>query len=148
MSRQLPAPNGYGTLMVRTWFGDDDAWRATLEAAQAPSDVSGTESAANLQVVDDETFSGLTVEELAESAGPPPFFVLIADERAILEKDSLILVVENRILDNRSKLRSFRVPPQYLASVENNLSQGNMDFSEFYEETGHGGVFQGFGNYE
>jgi len=39
---------------------------------------------------------------------------------------------------------SFRVPPNELWSVENNLSLANMDFEEFAEAVDTDGVYRGF----
>jgi hypothetical protein len=38
----------------------------------------------------------------------------------------------------------FRVVPQEMWAVENNLSLGNMDFKEFADAVGQDGVFRGF----
>ena len=40
--------------------------------------------------------------------------------------------------------RTFRVIPHEMWSVENNLSIGNMDFSEFADAVDDDGVFRGF----
>lgn len=40
---------------------------------------------------------------------------------------------------------AFRVIPSQLWSVENNLNISNMDWRDFFQATGAGGVFRGFG---
>src|SRR5205814_1749205 len=68
------------------------------------------------------------------------YTVYLADEQAMTGAEPTVLVVDTR----RSPLRSFRVALPALASVENNLSLGNLDFDDFAGVVDKDGVFRGF----
>ena len=129
--------NTDGTPLVRTDFSDDDAWEGLLKAASTPSPDGFL---ANLFVIDERRFDGATVEQIDESAlatGHAVFFV--ADKIAMTHSEHPFLCVNASAPE-----RMFRVIPAELWAPENNLSLGNMDFHEFADNAGSGGIFRGF----
>ena len=80
------------------------------------------------------------MKEIVKLAKKNHPFVLVADERAITDREHAVLVID---LEDKPG-RTFRVIPREAWSVENNLSIANMDFSEFVAACGKDGVFRGF----
>ncbi len=149
MTRQLPEGE---SLLVRTDYSDDKAWRETLAAATQPWDFGGDiESYAALTPVDDPAFDGLTLSDLRTLIGsPPPYYIFLADSRAITDPEHPILAVDTGAEESNDAVAAggvyptFRVAPKAMASVENNLSIANMDFEEFAGAIDADGVFRGF----
>jgi hypothetical protein len=137
----MPAlPNS--AVLVRTWFGDDDAWRSLVLEVRTPSE---DDFLANVVPIEDPAWAGLGVEALrAERTGP--FVSFLADERTLTEAGHPILAVwvfppeDGDIRD----YPSFRVAPSALWSVENNINLANMDWPEFVGAVDADGVFRGF----
>jgi hypothetical protein len=123
-------------LLVRTDFSNEIAWRALVhEASQGYED----DFRANLHFVDDKSFDGtepVDIASAAKSTGHPVLFV--ADGTTLSNAEHLVLCI------SLHGLGSFRVPPNELWSIENNLSLANMDFEEFAEAVDPDGVFRGF----
>lgn len=65
--------------------------------------------------------------------------LVVADARTMLDAEMPLLCVDPVATD-----RQFRVRPDELWGVENNISLANMDFSEFADAVDHDGVFRGF----
>lgn len=126
-----------GSLLIRTDFSDDDAWRRLLLGVARPSDPDGF--MAYFVFVDDRVFEGFGATELAEVDGNAP--VVYAADRASMSGPERTLLVVDRLHDRG---RSFRVTLDEAWSVENNLSLANMDFFEFATATQDDGVFRGF----
>lgn len=129
--------DGDGTLLIRTWFDDPEAWRLTREACVAPSPEGFT---ANILALDDPGHTGATWQQLRDQGREHDLLLLlIADQRAQQEVGHPILVVSMDADDPAT----FRCPAEELWAVENNLSLCNMDWEEFTEHTVDG-VFRGF----
>ena len=77
-------------------------------------------------------------EALPERGGHS--ILLVADHRALSDPEHPVLVVDV----TTSPVRTFRVVPQEVWSVENNLSLANMDFDEFLLAVDADGVFRRF----
>jgi hypothetical protein len=131
------------SVLVRTWFGDDSAWESLVLEAQEPSDDGFL---ANVAVVNDPAFEGLTAEALQERQTGGAIVSFIADETTLVGAEHPILAVWvlTRRDDDRRELRPFRVVPAELWSVENNINLANMDWSDFTSSVGGDGVFRGF----
>ena len=130
-------------LLIRTDFTDDAAWRDVCAAAQAPVDTGfGNIFSATIECISDSRFEGLSVEGLLTltSRGLEPGFVFLADAETMGRDEHPIVVVDL----NRDYGRTFWVIPSEMWSVENNLSIGNMDISEFADAADPDGVFRGF----
>jgi tetratricopeptide (TPR) repeat protein len=137
-TRKKNIPITENALVLRTDFSDEVAWKAVCKSIKEADG----EFQAQIEIVDDPTFDGLAVSELATSfageATPP--FAFIVDKFTLTNPVQPILVVD---LQNEST-RTFRVTPAALWAVENNLSIGNMGFEEFATAVEADGVFRGF----
>ncbi len=69
----------------------------------------------------------------------PHTFIVIADSAAVSQPDYPLLVVD--LSEDRN--RPFRAVATQIASIENNLSIGNMGFEEFAGCVDKSGVFRG-----
>jgi len=126
-----------GSLLVRTDFSDDAAWRALVDDATKPYGPDGF--VAHFVPVDDRDLEGMGAEELASHAGDA-YVVFAADGASMHGSERTLLVVDR--LHERG--RSFRVKLAEAHAVENNLSLFNMDFFEFVDAVDADGVFRGF----
>jgi hypothetical protein len=137
-------PLSYCPLLVRTDFTDRAGWEAVRDAALAPS--VPDEFRANLEVVDDPAYDGLTARELIDlqpqaSDIQQQVLGFAVDAQTLAHPDHPILVI-GWWGDTRG--RQFRVIPNEMWSVENNLSQANIDFDEFAGHVDPEGIFRGF----
>lgn len=127
------------TILLRTEFSDDAKWSQLCTAAQEPSE--GDEFQAEIECISDKQYANATIEQIVEAASKSPHsIILVADGEAINHSERPILCID---LDEEPG-RHFRVVPNVLWSVENNLSIANMDFFEFAESTDKDGIFRGF----
>ncbi|MER7056773.1 hypothetical protein [Streptomyces sp. NPDC000351] len=135
----LQFPCTLEALVVRTDFSADGAWDALRAALYSPS---RDGFLANVALVDDRRYEGLTPESalgLIPAEYQHPLLVL-ADPVAVASTDLPLLVVDLR----RERGRCVRVVAAELWSIENNLSEANMDFEEFAGAVDDDGVFRGF----
>jgi hypothetical protein len=145
----LHNPNGGTSLLVRTDFNDDERWREIALAAMAPEG-SGMEDfpifEVGLTCIDHRDNDGLTVDDLVARIGyDPPYYAFIADAVTMRHPEMAILVVDCGRTDfGHEPGRTFRVIPEQMQSVENNLSIANMDFRDFADAVDDDGVFRGF----
>jgi hypothetical protein len=125
--------------LVRTHFGEDRAWAALLTAVGTPS---AEGFLGNVQIVEDRTFDGLDTDAAlaALPADANVAVLFLADAETLTHPDSPILVV--RVLTEPG--RTFRVVPEQLWSVENNLSLANLDWADYAGRTDDAGIFRGF----
>ena len=130
-------------VLVRTWFGDGDAWESLLLEVRTPSEDGFL---ANVVAVDDPALEGLTAEALQAKQKAGPFVSFLADETTLVRAEHPILAVWVFARRDGSQLdhRPFRVVPSALWSVENNINSANMDWREFAGSVGDDGVFRGF----
>ena len=137
-SRMNSLPNTNCALVLRTDFSDDEAWSDLCVSIQAPTQ----EFRARVECVSDRRFQNATLENLVSMAAQGPFssFFFVVDSAAIGDPEHPILVVD--LVHEPG--RTFRVIPQEMWAVENNLSIANMDFFEFADNADADGVFRGF----
>lgn len=126
--------------MLRTDFSDEVAWKQVCVAILEPDPEFGF--TANLELVSDPEFAGLTLELLASIVGKSatPSFVFLVDQTALSHAEHPILVVD--LVHEPG--RTFRVIPSEMWAAENNVSIANMSFAEFADAAGADGVFRGF----
>ncbi len=129
---------GENTLVLRTDFSDDAAWKSLCTNIQNPDDEFG----ASVDFVSHPKYDGLSVAQIHSlfSKDSPLSFAFIIDRIALSHPDRPILVIN---LHDKSG-RTFRVIPSELGNVENNLSLGNMGFDEFANAVDKEGIFRGF----
>ncbi|MDJ0104977.1 hypothetical protein QM646_01030 [Rhodococcus erythropolis] len=136
------------SLLIRTDFTDDGAWREIAVAAMAPvSEGDGDlEFAAYLTCIDNRDYDGLTVDGLLGLIGePPPYYAFLVDTETVRTPEHPIVAVYTGPDEpDRPRGKTFRVIPAEMWSVENNLSIANMDFESFADSTDDDGVFRGF----
>lgn len=138
---EIEFPSTDDSLLIRTDFSDDDAWRAVCAAASALT--RDHEFQAYLECIDDRQLDGATVDTLLALVPYDYFFV--ADTRTMTDPEHPILAVDNGDPELGVKPgTTFRVVPSELYGPENNLSEANMDFEEFANATDADGVFRGF----
>lgn len=134
----LRLPMTKDTPLVRVDFRDDTAWALLCERVMAPVG----EFRAYVECVSTLECDGASPAQLA-SAVPEQgvhSILLVADDRALNDPEHPVLVVDL----TSDLVRTFRVLPHAVWSVENNLSIANMDFDEFLGAVDEDGVFRGF----
>jgi len=108
-------PLPLGSLLVRTWFGDDEAWQQLKVAVATPSDEGFL---AYVQLVDDRCYEGLDPQTLAALTPDDDYGAIvsfIADETTLTAADRPILVVRVlHLADDDYEYPPFRVIPSEL----------------------------------
>ncbi len=135
-SKKIPATED--TLVLRTDFSDDAAWKSLQSLLENTDD----EFAPGLDFISDPAFDGLAAEQLKSmlSDAESHTFAFIIDRTTLSDPDHPILLV-----DLAGALgKTFRVIPAAAGEVASNLSIANMDFDEFAQAAGPDGVFRGF----
>jgi hypothetical protein len=133
--RDFPSTNE--TPFIRTDFSSELVWREIVEAV-------GRESPdgfrAYISIIDDVGFSGASAEDLAGLAAHAGGhrLLLVADSATMGHIERPILCI-----DLLEALRTIRVTPGALWSIENNLSLANMDFEDFVEAADNDGIYRG-----
>jgi hypothetical protein len=124
--------------LIRADFSNDNAWDSLKAQVSAPVG----DFQANIEFIEDRSFDGVEVRELAEALkdSRERSFVFLADLMSMTETGHPIICLD---LFNGPG-RTFRFISSQAWSVENNLSLGNMDFSDFLNAVGGGSVFVGF----
>ncbi|MCF8611764.1 hypothetical protein L5G28_16580 [Gordonia sp. HY285] len=145
-----PHDSGGTSLLVRTHFSNDERWREVALAALKPVPSSFDDDStfqAGLTCIDHPHNDGLTVDDLLTRIGEenPPYYAFIADATTMSGPEMAILVIDCGRTDfDHEPGRTFRVIPEKMQSVENNLSIANMDFRDFADAVDDDGVFRGF----
>lgn len=154
------------TPVIRTDFTKDPAWQTVINAISEPVDFDDPDNAdpghngyaPNVTLIDDRALEGITGAALGEAfeASDDAFgYALLADGRSMTEAlaggeltldyvDLSIFDPKDAELFNSFMGRNFRCAVPEIASIEVNLSLGNMDFSDFADSTEPDGVFRGF----
>ena len=135
-----PIAETQNSLVLRTDFSDDAAWIAICSAVQAPQ--GPLQFSANVDFVSDREYEGATFAQLAslvtEIANRT--FIFVVDRGTVSHGEHPLAVLDV----SSNPVRSFRVVPSEMWSVENNLSIANMDFDEFADAVDADGIFRGF----
>ncbi|ARF81309.1 hypothetical protein GCM10010502_00450 [Kitasatospora aureofaciens] len=136
----LPQPDDDLTsLVLRTDFGDDEAWDALRTALDAADEYT------HATYVSDLRFAGVSVrtlldEEAAADEDDRVIHLFLADPTAMEGPEHPLLAVD--LADEPG--RTFRVPARWFPDVSANLSIANMDFAEFADAADRSGTFRGF----
>jgi hypothetical protein len=128
------------SILLRTDFRDDDAWRAAVARPTAPQlQASGDVFQAQLEAFEDPALDGLVPADLAAlpSAGFLSY-AFVADARTMEDHTFVVLDL------HEERGRTFRCTAGAVQAVENNLSLANMDFFEFADACDDDGVFRDF----
>ncbi|MBE9525192.1 MAG: hypothetical protein IMY76_08830 [Chloroflexi bacterium] len=124
--------------MLRTDFSDLDAWEAVRSAVTRPIGI----FKAYVEFLSNPEFDSMTSLQLLTlmKAGSDHSFIFVVDRVTLSDSEYPILVLD--LSDHPG--RSFRVIPEEMWAVENNLSIANMDFADFADSVDADGVFRGF----
>jgi hypothetical protein len=135
----LILPSTENSLLVRTTFGNEDAWVDALSTVLGENE-DGFRAYVN--VVDDIAWHRVGWEQVRRTAlaGDEHASVLFIVDGAALESGYPIQVID---LSKESR-RPFRCIAYELWAVDNNLNIANMDWEEFAKSTDYDGVFRGF----
>ena len=126
-----------GQMVIRTDFSNQEAWEKIRDVLGAPTGNFDSK----VVIMDDADFDGATKGQLLGlvRASCTHSFVVIVDERAILDPDHPVLIV-----DLRSSLgREFRAIPSSVQGIETTLSMAFMGFEHLADAVDGGGVFRG-----
>jgi hypothetical protein len=131
-------PNTEHPLVLRTEFGDAEAWSRIRAAIVAPSPVDGSE--AYVQFVDDRRYEGFTKADVLkfDRKAHPHSILFIVDRETVERDDHAILVIE---LETGEE---FRAIPSEMWNVENNLSLASMEWEDFAAAVDETNTFRGF----
>lgn len=152
--RQPPFLPNYSylcSLVVRTDFSDESAWREVIAAVRKPTS-EGFE--ATINVCQDRAFADLTPAQLLghlpdEDGRLPHRVLFIVDALTIRDPEHPLIAVdlagEPIAVGLRGESGSWlRVIPSGVQSVGDNMNLGNMWFWEFVSSADHDGVFRSF----
>lgn len=130
------------TLLVRTWFGNEEAWDALLAVVHTPS---ADGFLATVSVVDDQVHSDAQLRTLTALLPRHDEYslVLAADERAMTEPEKPLLAI---LADGTQPPRTLRIVGSELWGIENNLRLANMEWDSFADAAEADGIFRGFDN--
>lgn len=137
---ETAGPERY-TPLVRTWFGDQNAWEALLASVRIPSQDGFV---AHVSVVDDRAQSDTSPSHLAAlvSSQSKYSIVIAADQRAMIDPEHPLLVV---LANGTDEPQTLRVISSELWGIENNMSLANMEWESFAEAADSDGVLRAFG---
>jgi hypothetical protein len=141
----LPYPDDLTSLVLRTDFGDDEAWDVFRTALDAADDH------VHATYVSDPRFAGASVQDLVDEEAAAEeddqiVHVFLADAQAMGDPaHPLLLAVD---LSDDEPGRTFRLPARWFPDVSANLSIANMGFADFADATDGTGTFRGFGEGE
>ncbi len=131
-----------GSTLVRTWFGDDRAWGCLVREVLTPSNEGFL---AYSTPVNDPEFEGLDPEGLRARQSGGAIVSFLADEVTLTDPEHPILAVW--VLppqdDDHGDRLPFRVVPDQLWNVENNINLSNMSWEDFTDRVGADGVYRG-----
>jgi hypothetical protein len=125
-------------LVLRTDFSDEPAWESLCDVLQDPED----EFSPSFDFVSDRAYEGVTADQLPTLLPEDSSisFAFLIDRNTVTHRDHPILAID--LQDQPG--RTFRVTPEALGDVANNLSIANMDFDEFAKAVDQDGIFRGF----
>lgn len=130
-------PESEPPLVIRTDFSSAEAWKEVCQLIEQPHGL----FRASVTFVDDPAFDGLSRSDLrALDPDGRHTFIFLADRVTMTHAERPVLVLD---LFEDSELE-FRAIPSEVASIENNLSIGNMDPGDFAGSVGEDGIFRGF----
>jgi len=126
-------------LVLGTDFSNQTAWKTICAMTRKPAGI--FHFRANVQFPDDVDYAGINTDQLLEliPRGYSHSFVVVVDRTAVSLPDYPLLIVD---LYERSG-REFRAIPSQIQSIENNLSNANMDFEEFAQAVDESKGFRG-----
>ncbi|MFG2598944.1 DUF6924 domain-containing protein [Streptomyces sp. NPDC048462] len=135
-------PDSDNTLLIRTDFSDEAAWRALQEAIATPNDDGFL---AYVDLIDDPAYRDLTTDQIV-SLAPGSDLLIVADGTALTTPGMQLLAVQPWEEDDEKgdeKYGELRVVAEDLWVIENNISIGNVSWEEYVDAAGENGVYGG-----
>ncbi len=125
-------------MLIRTDFSNEKTWQAVVDATTREN---SDGFVANLTVVGDPAWACASAKDVltAHACDRERVVAFVFDAAAVIDKKHSLLCI---YLASK-KVRTMRVLPSEVWSVENNLSLGNMEWSDFASAL-KDGVFEGF----
>ena len=135
MAIQLPQSDY--PLLIRTDFSNNTKWGIIVNQVNSPAN--GYDPA--ITFINDRKYEGLTIEQLPqfELDQEEHDFIFLADAETMSHKEGAILCLD--LADNFGE--GFRVLPECISEVANNLFITNCDFKDFQNTTASDGVYRG-----
>jgi len=132
----FPEPADSTSLVVRTDFSDDGAWRNL----QAAIDERNKDPVATY--VSDPEYANVAIHTLVDIdaiAESKAYYLFLADTTALSVPGWPLLAVD--LADEPG--RTFRVPARWYGDVSANLCIANLDFADFADAAGDSGTYRG-----
>lgn len=132
----FPEPADLTSLVVRTDFSDDGAWR-NLQAA-----IDETNEYPVATYVSDPEYANVAVRTLVDIdavAESKAYYLFLADTIAMSAPGWPLLAVD--LADEPG--RTFRVPARWYGDVSANLCIANLDFADFADAADDSGTYRG-----
>jgi hypothetical protein len=130
--REAPEPAEAPAPLVRTYFADQQAWENLVHTLETPPDGDWGALVADLTVLDDRSYDGMSVERLRELfAGSGHTYFYVADEITHTTEEQHVLFVE--LGEDQTEARCVAAD---LAEIDCNVSLGNMFISDFLDDDG------------
>lgn len=126
------------TIIVRTDYSNDVAWDHLHHEIETLFE----EQRDYVAIVSDPDFDGLDIDTLTTLGQRHPYCscLFVVDRVALTDMEHPILVLD---LADEPEL-AFRVIPEEMEGIADNLAVSNMDFYEFAECVDADGIFRGF----
>lgn len=122
-------PSTEETPLLRLDFSDETAWKSVCEQVTAPVPFNEhVNFQANVSVVDDPEFSGVSIKEIAALVPEDTHALVLAVDAETIANDEHPVICIDLV---ESPGQYFRFIPVLSWAVENNLSLANADFVDF-----------------
>ncbi|NLT55135.1 MAG: hypothetical protein GXX79_11390 [Actinomycetales bacterium] len=143
MIARLPSPVDLSSLLVRTDYASERAWRKALRRVSAPVRVDGEVFQAYFTEVEDPSLAGIDPAALVTMPAEGTLdHLFVADSITMRDPRCTLLVLDRGTPCGVPGF--FRVTARCAWSVQNNLELANMDFDDFARVVDADGVFDGF----
>ncbi|MDX1446615.1 DUF6924 domain-containing protein [Lishizhenia sp.] len=134
----LDLPSTTKALVLRTDFSSDATWDKVCNMISLSGKNLGFSAA--VEYINQKEFDNLKLEKLyPRNENYKCWYLFIVDSVTIGHEDHPILCVDLTTQEDNT----FRLIPQEMWAVDNNLAISNMDFWEFQDEVDSEGIFRG-----
>lgn len=145
----------YAALIIRTDFGNEEAWQAVLAELLKPWEFDSGDVEPYLHVVDDPAWAGATADDViaAFSGDEELSVVFLADRVTMDDHDHALLAVAVLTREDCESDEEFeadsgavRTVPAGIGDIHANLSIANLSFEDVVDaaQTDPAGVFRSF----
>jgi hypothetical protein len=131
----FPEPEDLTSLVLRTDFSNDGAWRGVQMAIDASDDTPCA------TYVSDPVYAKMDIQALVEvdaAADAKVYYLFLADAVTMADEEHPLLAVD--LADEPG--RTFRVPAREYGEVSANLCISNMDFADFADDVDSSGTYR------